>query len=572
MLIGDSWSISSPGKFQSGNQMMLTLWPVNKIPLLTSIKSLPISSLIDPPNLKQESILAVFNYVPTVDIKNSAGSIEINQESIQKFKSQFFPSGFLHPINLKNNRGFFFILVGLEAPCISKSRCISFQQVINARPFIGGKIFNIRLLTELFPCLSQFSFRFPISSPPHFLSSFLPISIDSIQNSFVIPHRTQDPDAFKDLSTNNHESSKTTQLQTLNWSKEAKLEKWRDELTYVNDYLYLSSETIAINSEKLHQAGITHILNVASKNANSAKDFQFLGIPMLDGGNENILSHLWKSIVFIDDAIAKNGRVLVHCILGSSRSVSIIIGYFMVIYRIPYPVAFNQIRKLRRIASPNPKFTAQLLQLSEVLFDTSTSTCYFSRQKIIPFVITDDKIVPTPNDPSSSSGECVVSFNYLNAESIWKDDKNKKGATITISGLSKEIRKESISTALQLVEDLRHCFNVSNVINDLNNISETSKTVSTDKIFQSPDWSLISRIPENHDKSVFVIIKGKEWTIIAGDEVEDDDYDSMIAECAEKNGLTIPSDYTIESFDPPEFDKEEPRRSLLIEDEEENMS
>jgi predicted protein tyrosine phosphatase len=63
---------------------------------------------------------------------------------------------------------------------------------------------------------------------------------------------------------------------------------------------------------------------------------------------------------FIDNAIAQNKNILVHCMAGISRSVSIVTYYLMKKYHVCYDQAINIIKHKRTIANPNDSFKYQL--------------------------------------------------------------------------------------------------------------------------------------------------------------------------------------------------------------------
>jgi hypothetical protein len=63
---------------------------------------------------------------------------------------------------------------------------------------------------------------------------------------------------------------------------------------------------------------------------------------------------------FINMAVELNQNILVHCMAGISRSVSIVIYYLMKKYHINYKDALNTVRKRREIANPNNSFRLQL--------------------------------------------------------------------------------------------------------------------------------------------------------------------------------------------------------------------
>jgi predicted protein tyrosine phosphatase len=63
---------------------------------------------------------------------------------------------------------------------------------------------------------------------------------------------------------------------------------------------------------------------------------------------------------FIDDALLFQKNVLIHCMAGVSRSVSMIAYYLMKKYHIDYNDVINYIRNKRSIVNPNDSFKSQL--------------------------------------------------------------------------------------------------------------------------------------------------------------------------------------------------------------------
>lgn len=65
---------------------------------------------------------------------------------------------------------------------------------------------------------------------------------------------------------------------------------------------------------------------------------------------------------FINSAIESNSNVLVHCMGGISRSVSMVIYYFMKKYCINFDEASKLVKRKRIIANPNDSFKCQLIE------------------------------------------------------------------------------------------------------------------------------------------------------------------------------------------------------------------
>ncbi|KAB0362756.1 hypothetical protein FD755_021186 [Muntiacus reevesi] len=137
------------------------------------------------------------------------------------------------------------------------------------------------------------------------------------------------------------------------------------------------SRSVAQDIPKLQKLGITHVLNAAegrsfmhvNTNANFYKDsgITYLGIKANDTQEFNLSAYFEKAADFIDQALAhKNGRVLVHCREGYSRSPTLVIAYLMMRQKMDVKSALSIVRQNREIG-PNDGFLAQLCQLNDRL-------------------------------------------------------------------------------------------------------------------------------------------------------------------------------------------------------------
>ncbi|PRD21783.1 UNVERIFIED_CONTAM: Dusp4 [Trichonephila clavipes] len=70
---------------------------------------------------------------------------------------------------------------------------------------------------------------------------------------------------------------------------------------------------------------------------------------------------------------AQNGKVLVHCQAGISRSATICIAYLMATKRLRMEEAYKYVKSRRKIVSPNFSFMGQLLTFENQIFSTSGS-------------------------------------------------------------------------------------------------------------------------------------------------------------------------------------------------------
>lgn len=153
--------------------------------------------------------------------------------------------------------------------------------------------------------------------------------------------------------------------------------------------LYLGDKYAAKDRRFLVRNGITHVVNCAegydehqvSTNANYYRNvgIKYLGIPGHDRPSWNISVYFEEAARFIDDAIRGGGRVLVHCVVGISRSATIVIAYLMICKRMNAAEALQYVFRRRRVF-PNSGFLCHLAQLNNVLEKRRTMT--YCRQYI----------------------------------------------------------------------------------------------------------------------------------------------------------------------------------------------
>lgn len=112
------------------------------------------------------------------------------------------------------------------------------------------------------------------------------------------------------------------------------------------------------------------MLNCANKSGTTIKldqefynDFniKFKGLDLEDVCSENISRYFEDANYFIDNALKNNGKVLVHCLAGISRSATITIAYLMKVHQMTLEEAAITVKKARSIM-PNEGFITQLVE------------------------------------------------------------------------------------------------------------------------------------------------------------------------------------------------------------------
>jgi dual specificity phosphatase 10 len=88
---------------------------------------------------------------------------------------------------------------------------------------------------------------------------------------------------------------------------------------------------------------------------------------MFDTKQTILKKHFKDCFDFIDDA-SQNGKVLVHCVAGVSRSASVVIAYLMNHQKMTLSDAFSFVQERRNKIFPNESFRKQLRQYEQDLF------------------------------------------------------------------------------------------------------------------------------------------------------------------------------------------------------------
>lgn len=136
--------------------------------------------------------------------------------------------------------------------------------------------------------------------------------------------------------------------------------------TEIFTYLFIGNERDASSQETLKELGITHILNVTSHIPFHFEDSMTCKrLQASDSGSQNLKQYFDEAVSFIESVRLNNGRVLVHCQAGVSRSPTIVMAYIIAVHGQSLKDAFSYVHSRRSIISPNLNFMGQLLEFSQ---------------------------------------------------------------------------------------------------------------------------------------------------------------------------------------------------------------
>ncbi|XP_063102631.1 dual specificity protein phosphatase 9 [Cavia porcellus] len=134
--------------------------------------------------------------------------------------------------------------------------------------------------------------------------------------------------------------------------------------------LYLGCARDSANLESLAKLGIRYILNVTPNLPNLFEkngDFHYKQIPISDHWSQNLSQFFPEAITFIDEALSQNCGVLVHCLAGVSRSVTVTVAYLMQKLHLSLNDAYDLVKRKKWSISPNFNFMGQLLDFERSL-------------------------------------------------------------------------------------------------------------------------------------------------------------------------------------------------------------
>ncbi|KAI8360282.1 catalytic domain of Map kinase phosphatase 5, partial [Mortierella sp. GBAus27b] len=135
--------------------------------------------------------------------------------------------------------------------------------------------------------------------------------------------------------------------------------------------LYLGAEHNALDVRTLKRLGITFVLNVAIEIAQEAirGGVEFRSLAWTHH-QKNLLHDFPAAFALIDEAVAShngNGKALVHCQLGVSRSASLVIACVMRSLNVGLTEAYDFVKQKSSVISPNMSMMYQLAEFEKRL-------------------------------------------------------------------------------------------------------------------------------------------------------------------------------------------------------------
>uniref|UniRef100_A0A8W7P5Q4 Dual specificity protein phosphatase 15 n=1 Tax=Anopheles coluzzii TaxID=1518534 RepID=A0A8W7P5Q4_ANOCL len=124
--------------------------------------------------------------------------------------------------------------------------------------------------------------------------------------------------------------------------------------------LYIGNYRDSKDYQQLDRYGITHIVSIHDSPRRFHPDKHYLCVIAADKPDQNLSQYFSVCNDFIHSARLKQGNVLIHCLAGMSRSVTVAVAYIMCVTPLSWKEALKVVRAGRSIANPNLGFQNQL--------------------------------------------------------------------------------------------------------------------------------------------------------------------------------------------------------------------
>ncbi|XP_054153552.1 dual specificity protein phosphatase 21-like [Oppia nitens] len=132
--------------------------------------------------------------------------------------------------------------------------------------------------------------------------------------------------------------------------------------TKLTKFVYLSGIG-SLSRENLKKEGFTLIVNATYEwPCIEPEGIMCIRVPVDDAPTDDISIYFDDVSDKIEENTQLNGKTLIHCLAGASRSTTLAIAYLVKYEKIPLKNAFNSVYKRRECARPNMGFWEQLIK------------------------------------------------------------------------------------------------------------------------------------------------------------------------------------------------------------------
>ncbi|XP_055854674.1 protein phosphatase Slingshot isoform X2 [Episyrphus balteatus] len=124
--------------------------------------------------------------------------------------------------------------------------------------------------------------------------------------------------------------------------------------------LYVGNYRDSKDPQQLEKFQITHIIAIHDSPRRLLPNKHYLCVMAADTPDQNLAQYFSICNDFIHAARLRDGNVLIHCLAGMSRSVTVTVAYIMSATNLNWKEALKVVRAGRAVANPNLGFQTQL--------------------------------------------------------------------------------------------------------------------------------------------------------------------------------------------------------------------
>ncbi|KAM8709366.1 hypothetical protein ACLKA7_016211 [Drosophila subpalustris] len=129
--------------------------------------------------------------------------------------------------------------------------------------------------------------------------------------------------------------------------------------------LYVGNYRDSKDHQQLEKFKISHIIAIHDSPRRLLPDKHYLCVMASDTPDQNLSQYFSVCNDFIHAARLREGNVLIHCLAGMSRSVTVAVAYIMTATHLNWKEALKVVRAGRAVANPNAGFQTQLLEFEQ---------------------------------------------------------------------------------------------------------------------------------------------------------------------------------------------------------------
>ncbi|KAL7051844.1 hypothetical protein ACKWTF_004658 [Chironomus riparius] len=139
--------------------------------------------------------------------------------------------------------------------------------------------------------------------------------------------------------------------------------------------LYLCGACAIVRPETLEKLQIKFVVNATVELPDTPLPDdkpEYMRVPVKDVRESNLMEYFDTVADMIEKTRQDDGKSLVHCVAGVSRSTSLVLAYLMKYADMSLIQAFQHVRSIRPQIRPNMGFFKQLIEYEQRLYGTTT--------------------------------------------------------------------------------------------------------------------------------------------------------------------------------------------------------